>query len=447
MSKQQRRRRRKNTSRWSNWLRNLKRTPETASHHSDFMEPLEPRVLLSSVIGHESAMVDIGNGIFSSTEFTDDPPLQNQIALGFGNFGRTYTNTFSDGGDGDPTNVGNEIRTIYASKYSLGVRRFTGPSPTDPGDGIFGTADDFLQSHNGIHHDPDGLPDDQGQFETIDVAVIAALRLTVTDITGTLFTASVDDARLGIFATPNPGGSILTAFNVNDPETWDVAGTPLQIDGLALGVFNLTDPIELTTGSLGANIGTLPASEVNVSAANSDLGQSAQGIFLFEEDESVTNLFTNNNLPDDAIGDGLVVFSTQEQENPTAVFNAADQTILNEIFQWGLGQDFANWGSGDLTDYDPVGQAGLDTQNRVDANANPTVIIGEVEVDAKITITPDDTNEVGDDHTFTVTVWEDDGTGTDVDGEMGFFDRAAGETVEVTLDGIFGAVPDLIGPI
>ena len=68
-----------------------------------------------------------------------------------------------------------------------------------------------------------------------------------------------------------------------------------------------------------------------------------------------------------------------------------------------------------------------------------------IDVDAKITITPDDTNEVGDDHTFTITVWEDDGMMTDVDGEMGFFDRAANETVTVDLTDLFGANNNL-GP-
>jgi hypothetical protein len=64
-----------------------------------------------------------------------------------------------------------------------------------------------------------------------------------------------------------------------------------------------------------------------------------------------------------------------------------------------------------------------------------------VDIDAKITIEPDDTNEVGDDHTFTVTVWVDDGTGSDVDGEMGTFDRVgAGEEVAVTLSDQFGAM-------
>jgi hypothetical protein len=53
-------------------------------------------------------------------------------------------------------------------------------------------------------------------------------------------------------------------------------------------------------------------------------------------------------------------------------------------------------------------------------------------VDAKITISPDATNEVGDPHTFTVTVSKDDGSG-------GGFVPAAGEHVDVTLTDSNGA--------
>ncbi|MCK5254198.1 MAG: Ig-like domain-containing protein, partial [Thermoplasmata archaeon] len=63
-----------------------------------------------------------------------------------------------------------------------------------------------------------------------------------------------------------------------------------------------------------------------------------------------------------------------------------------------------------------------------------------IEPDAYITIASDDTNKVGDPHTFTVTVWED----STADGEMGDFERAAGETVTVTFESLYGA--DTISP-
>jgi hypothetical protein len=60
-------------------------------------------------------------------------------------------------------------------------------------------------------------------------------------------------------------------------------------------------------------------------------------------------------------------------------------------------------------------------------------------VDAYITIAPDDTNNIGENHTFTVTVFEDDGSGAG-------FVLAAGENVTVTLTNSGGAVANPAGP-
>jgi hypothetical protein len=69
-------------------------------------------------------------------------------------------------------------------------------------------------------------------------------------------------------------------------------------------------------------------------------------------------------------------------------------------------------------------------------------------VDAYIVITPDATNEVGDDHTFTATVYADNGDGVDSDNDGSNFDPVgAGEDVTITLTSSNGAsaVPD--GPL
>ncbi len=61
-------------------------------------------------------------------------------------------------------------------------------------------------------------------------------------------------------------------------------------------------------------------------------------------------------------------------------------------------------------------------------------------VDAKIIITPDSTNEVGQPHTFTATVYADNGDGVDDDGVMGNYDAVgAGEDVAITLTSSNGA--------
>src|SRR5262249_30466124 len=68
-------------------------------------------------------------------------------------------------------------------------------------------------------------------------------------------------------------------------------------------------------------------------------------------------------------------------------------------------------------------------------------------VDARITIAPDRTNEVGQPHTFTVTVQQDDGLNAAQggDGVTGFA-PAAGAAVTVTLTASNGANPVPPGP-
>ena len=69
--------------------------------------------------------------------------------------------------------------------------------------------------------------------------------------------------------------------------------------------------------------------------------------------------------------------------------------------------------------------------NGVPANSGPAV---KTWVNAKITITPNATNAVGQPHTFTATLSKDTGTGT--------FVAAAGETVTITLTNSNGAAAE-----
>ncbi len=95
-----------------------------------------------------------------------------------------------------------------------------------------------------------------------------------------------------------------------------------------------------------------------------------------------------------------------------------------------------------------VDVGGLVLVRTTDGTGNNSGPARKTFVDAKITISPDGVNPVGQPHTFTVIVWADNGDGIDNDGQMGTFDRVgAGQTVTVTLDGIGGAIPDVIAPI
>ena len=95
----------------------------------------------------------------------------------------------------------------------------------------------------------------------------------------------------------------------------------------------------------------------------------------------------------------------------------------------------------------PVTNVGEWTKVTPDVNlSNPGGFINDADffvrpflapAEARITITPDGTNAVGDAHTFTVTVQQDSGSG---------FVPAAGANVTVVLAGANGAVPDISGP-
>src|SRR4051812_31072380 len=73
--------------------------------------------------------------------------------------------------------------------------------------------------------------------------------------------------------------------------------------------------------------------------------------------------------------------------------------------------------------------------DNIPANSGPAT---KTWVNAKISIAPNATNEIGQPHTFTATLQKDPGTGT--------FVAAAGETVTVTLTGTNGATPTPAGP-
>jgi len=74
-----------------------------------------------------------------------------------------------------------------------------------------------------------------------------------------------------------------------------------------------------------------------------------------------------------------------------------------------------------------------------DSNAGDSADATKTWVNAKISIAPDDTNEINQPHTFTVTLLKDLGNGSG-------FVAAAGETVTVTLTASNGATPTPAGP-
>ena len=131
--------------------------------------------------------------------------------------------------------------------------------------------------------------------------------------------------------------------------------------------------------------------------------------------------------------------------NPAGPFNGITANIVGDgEFDVTFTSDSAGQVIGNATGSATVG--GVLLTRSTDGVAPNSDAAVKTFVDAKITIEPDDTNEVGDDHTFKTIFWVDDGTDTDLDGEMGTFDRWNGADVEVTLTNQNGAVADPAGP-
>jgi hypothetical protein len=154
------------------------------------------------------------------------------------------------------------------------------------------------------------------------------------------------------------------------------------------------------------------------------------------EDVSVTLDGTNGAVPD------LIAPSNLPPADPTVIAG-----VTNASGQFSVTFTSATTGLVTGTATSNVNVGGLVLPRTTDGTGNNSDPAVKRFVDAKIVITPDDSNEVGDDHTFTVTVFADNGDGIDNDGVMGTFDAVgAGEDVSVTLDGQNGAIPDVSAP-
>ena len=105
-------------------------------------------------------------------------------------------------------------------------------------------------------------------------------------------------------------------------------------------------------------------------------------------------------------------------------------------------------GTGDFHDLVAVGE--IEVASSAAANqgwdAQSDTTFSFTVPEAKIEINPDDTNEVGDDHTFTATVMYNDFVDDDGDGDSDDFEPIADVPTTITLMGSNGAVPVPPGP-
>jgi hypothetical protein len=246
--------------------------------------------------------------------------------------------------------------------------------------------------------------------------------------------------------------------NLNRPASWNLANRFAEytllpaadiVDGTAFGIIGHTGtPLD------GSGHVTASANEVNLFAVNTAVPNLIQGRFVFGEDSTAAQ-----NAGSGFVDPGIVPFSGDNWLRNVDVAGAfprgregispwPNQTMLTT---------FDPISSEDLAALDAIGAlAGFGTGSFSQGSFNPTAQgIGSGDyvsdatgdaylgyeaaapAEARVTIAADGTNEVGQPHTFTVTVQQDSGSG---------FVPAVGASVTVVLTGANGAVPDLISP-
>jgi len=249
-----------------------------------------------------------------------------------------------------------------------------------------------------------------------------------------------------------------SAFNINKPGTWNVSNRFAEytllpaadiVDGALFGITGHTG-----TTADGSGHVVSAAGGVNVFSVNTVVPNLVQGRFIFVEDST-----SAQNAGVGFVDPGIAPFSGDNWLRNVDVAGAfpkgregispwPNQTLLT-TFAPVTAEDvaaldalgiMAGFGSGSFSagGYNPTPQ-GVGSGDYV-SDATGDAYLGYEAVapaEARITITPDGTNAVGDAHTFTVTVQQDSGSG---------FVPAVGANVTVVLAGANGAVPDISGP-
>jgi hypothetical protein len=136
------------------------------------------------------------------------------------------------------------------------------------------------------------------------------------------------------------------AFNAFHPGTWGFTN-PAYMGTTAL----LRAPDNIITGPNGFPVGMIPSSQVNLSAAQPAINGIGDGTFLFDNGGNLAH-------PADAI---FLLTQQQTQGTTDFGFTAADMAALNAIANFAFGGNFANFGSGQPTDFIPGFAGGVNT--------------------------------------------------------------------------------------
>ena len=191
------------------------------------------------------------------------------------------------------------------------------------------------------------------------------------------------------------------SFVSSDPSTWGFTSTPSTLYTLAdpQTVLSGASPVLSSYGAISTNPSawpqqvTFPESQMNTGNLNTVIGNSSQGLILFDKSATqevppVLGTDSGQLLPPDYTGvgytEGLLVKSEQTIIDTTGTtLSAADETALNNIGTWAFGGVFATFGTGTATDYTPTvaggnavpnpGNGSLDFAAQLGVSAYPTL--------------------------------------------------------------------------
>jgi len=265
-------------------------------------------------------------------------PVTPVLQLNYSNSGVLLTNTVTE----IPGGVGEAVYTVGATVVSS-ASIFAGPSEASP-----------LVTRD---------------LEEAVVAIFAVKGTVIDQISPTEATALFSEGKIGYFDIA-PGSFVRT-----DPTTWGFDLPPLASLSLASPEAVLPNPLSFapTAESEGRLIAPVAASDVNTSSVNEELDGFASGTFLgFEAEnpdfmsiDTVTGF--DETFPSYTEGQLYDVGQTVEFNTVSVPSFLAE---LNDIAQWGFGDDFATAGTGTATDFtvdfqSPTGdfQANLDIRS------------------------------------------------------------------------------------
>ncbi len=258
---------------------------------------------------------------------------------------------------------------------------------------------------------------------------------------------------------------VYTASGVATPgqyeNTGTVTGNPVDADGNP--IVNPNVPTEVTDDDLDHYFGQATVQtriSISVDGVNA-VGQSHIFTAFLEIDDGLpANQFGGDAFDGFGPGDGELVTITLDGSNGAVpdISAPTDQAPADPSSESGLTDasgffsvTFSSATAGKVAgnayftvvDTDPITAEPSDTSGG-GGGSGPAL---KRFVDANITIAADGVNAVGESHTFTVTVNQDDGLNADEGGDgITGFAPVTGAAVTVNLDGTNGAIPDISAP-